>query len=578
VSPKTVQFSDFSGGLNRTAARQRMKDSQLYMNENAQSIGPGQLQTLGPPNTSITTIAQGIATFHDAGLKLAGAEVRRIITVNQDGSMSSVDPQTGATVAICGAGTVTTKARFTVWNDTPLLIVDPTHGYFSWDGTTFLSYPHVFTGDTHTTAVVTNIGSTAGFMPGMHVAGAGVPVGTTILSVDSPTQITLTAPTTSTVVGDSLTIGLGAPTSASDIQVFEGRACLLTGPRLITATAPGSFTDFQTADGAVNIPILDSIFSGAITRLLSALELLWIVGPSAVNAVSNLQTGGTPLATTFSNTNIVANVGSILPSSVEAFFRTFIFLAPYGVYAIVGATPQKLSDDLDGLFSTFLSFGTDQPAAVFTVNQVFCWGVLVTYKDPVLGSRPVVLVFARNAWFLASQGLTSMSLTWVSGVLHDHPELGKIPHLWGTDGTHLFECFEGDGAEFHQIQFKLWDFGQFTTRKQMTKLAVEFSSNEPITTTVSAETESASIATSITAQGNRLRFIGAGGVPIQFIGAGAQPLNFVSGGVQIAWGSIDGVAGNYLSVKVAGTSQPFTLSALAMEIDPMGEWTIGPVS
>lgn len=573
---KTIQFADFSGGLNRTAARQRMKDNQLFMNENAQSIGPGQLQTLAPPNTAIATIAQGIATFHDVGLKLAGAEVRRIITVNNDGSMSAVNPQNGAVTVICGAGTVTTKARFTVWNDTPLLIVDPVHGYFSWDGTTFLAYPHVFTGDTHTTAIVTNIGSTAGFMPGMHVAGAGVPVGTTILTVDSPTQITLTAATTSTVVGDSLTIGLGAPTTPSDIQVFEGRACLLTGPRLITATAPASFTDFQTADGAVNIPILDSIFSGSITRLLSALELLWIVGPSAVNAVSNLQTGGTPLATTFSNTNIVANVGSILPSSVEAFFRTFIFLAPYGVYAIVGATPQKLSDDLDGLFSTLLTFAADQPAAVFTVNQVFIWGVLVTYNDPILGPRPVVLCFARNAWFLASQGLTSSSLTWVSGVLHDHPGLGRIPHLWGTDGTHLFECFEGDGPEFHQIQFKLWDFGAFTTLKQMTQLAVEFSSSELITTTVYAETENISVATGIAATGNRLRFIGAGGVPIQFIGAGALPLNFISGGTQIAWGSIDGVAGNYLSVKVAGVSQPFTLSALALELDPRGEWTIGP--
>ena len=76
---------------------------------------------------------------------------------------------------------------------------------------------------------------------------------------------------------------------------------------------------------------------------------------------------------------------------------------------------------------------------------------------------------------------------------------------------------------------------------------------------------------------NTLRFIGLGGVPITFHGLAGVAINWISGGLQIGWSGNLNFAGNYLSVRVKGTSLPFTLSALAMEIDPYGEWTIGAV-
>ncbi len=45
-------------------------------------------------------------------------------------------------------------------------------------------------------AIVTGLASTTGFLAGMPVTGTGIPAGTTILSVDSPTQITLSQNTT----------------------------------------------------------------------------------------------------------------------------------------------------------------------------------------------------------------------------------------------------------------------------------------------------------------------------------------------------------------------------------------------
>src|SRR5262245_7435882 len=402
---KTIQARDFKDGLNRTAARTAIRDTQLFWNENVQPIGAGQ-QLILPPRGPFVASVGPIFSMWGVNIQIGGVEVKRIILILANGAIAVLNPTTGIANLISATATVTAECEVAVWEDGPVLFADPVGGYFTWDGATLLAYPYTFTGDTHTTAVVDNIvPNTTGLVAGMGITGPGVPNGTTILSVDNANQITLTAATISTGVGASLVIGAGAPTNPRGVAVFEGRVWLIVGLRSIQFTAPDSYTDFTTVDGAGIVTIPDSVFIGKIEKLLSALELLWIVGPAAVNAISNVQVAGTPAVTTFSNTNIVANVGSVRRRSVASFFRTFLFLTPYGVYAIVGATPQKLSDDLDGLF-TNIKQTPDQlnPAAVFTLNRVFIWAVHVTYIDPALGERPMLLCFAKNAWFLASQG------------------------------------------------------------------------------------------------------------------------------------------------------------------------------
>lgn len=86
-------------------------------------------------------------------------------------------------------------------------------------------------GDTHTTAIVDNIADTTGLAAGQYVSGNGVPVGTQILTVDSPTQITLTASTTSSlaatdlaITGIVITMSLAAAGTLTAASVFFGIA------------------------------------------------------------------------------------------------------------------------------------------------------------------------------------------------------------------------------------------------------------------------------------------------------------------------------------------------------------------
>ena len=493
---KTFQYRDHSKGMNQTSARPALRDDEIWYAENIQPIGSGQLRVLPPAGPTLTSIGAGIATLWGVTMKLAGVETTRLITINNDGSITAINPTNGAQTAVAPAGTVTTKARLSMWQDGPLLIGDPSTGYFTWNGTSLTAYP---------------------------------------------------AP---------------APANVTDLAVFQGRVCALSASRAVTLSAPASFSDFATADGAFTFTLTDSVFAGSITRLLSALEVLWVMGPSAVNALSNIQIVSGQ--TTLSNTNIVANVGTQLPSSVTSFFRTFLFLTPYGVYAIVGATPQKLSEQLDGFFP-FLTFGTDQPAGIVSLNRVFVWCVLVTYTDPATNTpRPVLLCLSRNAWFVASQG----TLTWIASLVN--LATGN-PELWGTDGTNIFKCFAGTGAGFYNLQTKFYDYGAFTQRKQMLRMAIELQQPSPTINLNAMVTNELGQSTTVnlSAVGSTIVFVGSG--PITFTGAG---------GVAIVWTlntlSAKGVvnmSGDYLGVQLTGTSLPFTISGLAYEIDPLGEWT-----
>src|SRR6266478_1276025 len=368
--------------------------------------------------------------------------------------------------------------------------------------------------------------------------------------------------------GTTLTT-IDAAKKATDLAVFEGRVWLVTAPRTITFTSPNTFNDFVAGNGSGSVTISDSAFTGNIIRLLSALEQLWIVGNAAVDAITNVSTSGTPLVTTFSLTNIVSNVGSPYPSSVNAFFRTFIFLNHYGVYAIVGATPQKLSDKLDGLFSALTLTGADNPSATFSLYDIFHWAVLVTLADPFgRGSFPVLLMFSQGKWFIARQG---DSLKWITNV----SSTAGDPQVWGTDGTHVFQLFSASALTpvSYLIKTKLFDFGEWTQQKHWDYIGLEFSSqNTVVAPTIQIENEKQIIGSpAIVSPSNILQFIGAGGIPLNFVGTG--PIVWVSSGLQLLMNAAAiGIYGHYFGFTMSGTEAPWTWSSYAFGTIEAGRW------
>src|SRR5438094_6132565 len=97
---------------------------------------------LNGPGASIATIAQGIASLWGVPFSSGGV----FVSINSDGSISKITTG-GVVTVVAAAGTVTTAARLSMWQGSTALIIDPTKGYFSYDGTTFTLISAGQTGD-----------------------------------------------------------------------------------------------------------------------------------------------------------------------------------------------------------------------------------------------------------------------------------------------------------------------------------------------------------------------------------------------------------------------------------------------
>lgn len=420
---KTAQFKKFAG-VNRTDSRTAIGDDELFWLENAIAIGNGSIQVVPGTAASVATVV-GARTIWGATINGNAT----LLVVASDGSITQVTPG-GVVTVVAVAGTVTTSAHMTTFQGARYLIVDPTKGYFSWDGTTF------------TTIDASKVGSA--------------------------------------------------------IAVFEGRVWIGNN-RTIQFTAPLSYTDFTAANGAGSTIITDDAFIGNIVSLYSALEQLWVVSAASINAISNVQASGVApsVVTTFTNTNIVTNLGTNAPNSVIAYFRSLTLLAPFGAYALAGVTPQKLSDKLDGLFSS-LTF-TDAPAAVAMVQNLPVLMYLTTYTGPDIStgwaatSAPLLLCFSQGRWFFGIQGLLLVGITTLVNA--------GVPQAWGcySDGTvcQLFGASASTTVNY-KIQSKLYDFGDATTEKALMKVGVEVQASGDIAPVMTVDSEFGSTNVEIT--------------------------------------------------------------------------------
>ena len=500
---KTLQLRKWRG-LNLTDARTGIDDDELAWNENAITIGNGYIQILPAVGTAIATVAAGIASMF--GITLNGNAYT--LTVNSDGSMTQVSIPGGVSTVVCVAGTVTTSAHVTMYQSVRALIVDPTKGYFSWDGTTF--------------AVI------------------------------------------------------DATKTGQSIAVFEGRV-FIGNNRTLTYTAPNTYNDFTAGNGAGTTTITDESFPGNIIALQSALEQMWIMGQGAIDALSNVTASGTApnVVTTFSITNIIAGIGSNAPTSVIGYLRSLAFAAPFAFYALAGVTPQKLSDKLDGLFVN-LTF-SDAPASVAIVQNLPCLLFLATYTGSnlqsqvsVSGNTPVILGFTQGKWFLAVQ---NTALKWITTVL-----VGGVSQCWGTDGANgnIFQAFGASASTpvTYKIQTKLYDDGDATWMKAITKLGFEFQSANSVSPTVTIDSEFTNQNVALTAV-NTLQLQNAVLANLQLQNAALANLTIVSQGTVM---SRQGAAmfGRYFGATIAGTDAPYRIQAIQFEVTRTTQWSAPP--
>jgi hypothetical protein len=245
-----------------------------------------------------------------------------------------------------------------------------------------------------------------------------------IVSGGTVTQVVMTnvgsGYTNSSNISVSITGGGGSNATAKaiinldpsvGIQSFSGRVWIANG-RTVSYTGAGSYSNF-TSVSAGQVTLTDATLHGNITQLLSANNFLYIFGDDSINVFSDVRVtnAGTTL---FTNTNVSASVGTKLQYAIYPYFRSVLFMNNYGVYALVGSTTTKISDNLDGVFP-YIDFTAPVYAGQVLLNNILCAAFNFKYTGGLgtsSSSRYIQAIF-----FEKSGSLLVLVILWLTSLL-----------------------------------------------------------------------------------------------------------------------------------------------------------------
>ena len=428
---------------------------------------------IGAPNTTGGTQATAYAT-------ISGGAVVAVTVVNA-GSGYTTAPSitfssgTAAATAVVATGqvnSITLTNAGTGYTSAPTITLSAPPS-----GTTATAIASRITFATGTVSIaVTNGG--AGYTNAANtvvtITGAGSSAaGTAIINGGQVTQVIMTNPGSGYTANTTVAItGGGATTNATaiavvttdqivDVATFSGRVWVAQG-RTVTYSAAGSYSDF-TSVSAGAFTLTDSTLHGNIRALTSANNFLYIFGDDSINVFSDLRVTSTG-STIFTNTNVSASVGTRRIRAIFPYFRSVLFMNDYGVYALVGSTTSKISDQLDGIFPN-IDFSSPVTAGQVLLNNILCAAFNFTYAPSGVTPRQIQAVFFDKKWFLTSQAAQTL----VTSV----PVLGVI-NLYGVIDKDFYQLYKSSTANINStIQTALSPMQDTIRTKQALKFGVE---------------------------------------------------------------------------------------------------------
>jgi hypothetical protein len=354
------------------------------------------------------------------------------------------------------------------------------------------------------------------------------------------------------------------------VETYQSRVWVDNGATGFLS-APANGASFSGATGGGAFPSTDSFLRIKYTALRQSSGFLYLFGDSSINVISNVQTSGSPIATTFNNQNVDAQVGTPWPDSVEAFSKGLTFGNPVGIHVLYGGSTERVSEQLDGIFRT-ANFAAPVPSsAVATIFGINCYCTLVRMTDLFGNVRNIMCCWTGKKWFLASQ---DKDLTFIGT-----QEINSQLFAWGTDGASLFQLFQVPSTTLKKIiQTKLWGGDGYLIIKQALRaysLGTDRSGNGySFTGTIDMLTEQGTATAPITlgAPPQQVTWINNLGQPVQFINNAAQPVTFTRQGLSLL-GQGAAASAPLLGFTLQSTSSDFDLSALTLlyrRLGPVG--------
>jgi hypothetical protein len=347
-------------------------------------------------------------------------------------------------------------------------------------------------------------------------------------------------------------VKFGSPISTARILAYSGITSL--DPTNVTPISYDNFTNQGTGSNVIN----DADLSEGLTCVRALNNFLYIFGNSSIKQIGSKNLTGTPLITNFTITTISSDQGTTWKDSVRSFNRIVLFANQTGVLAVFGATIQKLSDDMDGIF-LIGDFSTVKPqSAVVDLFNKHVFVLLFRINDPIHGARNVMVALVGQSWWLLSAG-NLLAICQESS--------GSIFTLWGSYGGDVTPLFVDPAVPVPiRVSTALSEDKDLLTNKRAIRASISHFIGEGAPTLTWAQ-ESENGATETTYMFTKVvQFMSEFG-PINFTNSLGQVINFTTGGYLFQPLQVQ-ATGIYLGGTLTGLVAGITITAMGIEYEP----------
>ena len=547
--------------MNTKANRTAIDQNEFAWLENVMPVGYGNLRVVPTYGSTLATLASVTEYMTSGNI----GNTNYLFFFETDGRCQAMNLSTNALTTVAASGTFSASGVQTAqWKNERILIIDPTNGYYNWDGTNLVKMGSVngvtiSSGGTSFAGTITVTIGAPNQTGGVQATATATQTGGIITSVtitEAGSGYT-SAPTISITgsgggSGFSGTVSILALTGQA-IATFSGRVWIAKD-RTVYYSAVNSYSDFGTVS-AGNITITDGTLHGNITQLLSANNFLYVFGTDSINVFSDVRVSSTTGSTLFTNTNVSASIGSDLPEGIFAYFRSVLFMNRYGVYALVGATTTKISDALDNIFPN-IDFSYPVTACQALVYNILVAAWSVTYNDA--GTlRKLQLVFFDRKWFITDMGsMTHIASSPVSGLVNAYGVIG---------GSEIHRLYSNSTSSINSlIRTALWALNDPIRDKQALKFGVEATMPDTAAGVLNVTVDSENRSSSAITLTNTVNWVNNNGQTILWSNNVGSAIGWASVGYQLYKYDAQQY-GKYLGLSVTSSTPNFVVNGFQME-------------
>ena len=264
------------------------------------------------------------------------------------------------------------------------------------------------------------------------------------------------------------TVFSGQP--ASFIAVYSGRLWMANN-LVITWTNAGTNNSLGGDSGSYQIT--DAECTDPILGMFDFQGSLYVGGSHWWKTINNLVDVGNPPVLTFQQPTLEAQIGIISKWGVIPFGAYLYFANLNGIWQLSGASPTKISTQLDGFFQNLVTSGTTFSAGYATVLNKPC-----IFWQVQWGGDNNFTVFGYTIdqlWFrvIPVTGSGVGVAKWITGAVA-LASTGNQAILYGCDGTNVYNMFGSTIATVTSTwNSKIWDFYSKLRYDMFTNVAIQ---------------------------------------------------------------------------------------------------------